>query len=69
MTNEEKKQIIQNELKALEREMYPLEVRARVSKKVGDQELNIKVIREMERLEKYVDGYQEELKNLENAKT
>lgn len=68
MTNEEKKQIIQNELKALEREIYPLEVRARVSKRVGDAELNKKVIVELERLDKYVDGYQEELKNLENAK-
>ena len=61
MTNEQKKQIIQREIEGIKQEMYPLEVRARVSKKVGDNELNKRVMAELEKLEKYLDAYGQEL--------
>lgn len=64
MTNEQKKQILELEIKKIESEMYPLEVRARVAKKVGDTQLGDRVIKELERLEKYLDGYKEEMEAL-----
>jgi len=66
MTNDHKIKILENEVATIETEMYPLEVRARISKKVGDEQLNQKVMAELERLQKYIDAYQEEMRVLKN---
>jgi len=64
MTNEQKIKILENEVVTIETEMYPLEVRARISKKVGDDQLNQKVMAELERLQKYIDAYEEEIRDI-----
>ena len=66
MTNDHKIKILENEVVTIETEMYPLEVRARISKKVGDEQLNQKVMAELERLQKYLDAYEEEMRVLKN---
>ena len=67
MTNDHKIKILENEVVTIETEMYPLEVRARISKKVGDEQLNQKVMAELERLQKYLDAYEEEMRVLKNG--
>ena len=64
MTNDQKIQILNFEKQKIEAEMYPIEVRARVSKKVGDPELNKRCMTELERLQKYLDAYDEEIKQI-----
>ena len=60
---DQKIKILENEILGIENEMYPLEVRARISKKVGDDQLNQKVMAELERLQKYIDAYEEEIRD------
>jgi len=60
---DQKIKILENEILGIENEMYPLEVRARISKKVGDDQLNQKVMAELERLQKYIDAYKEEIRD------
>ena len=61
MNKDQKIAILKNEVANIEDEMYPLEVRARVSKKVGDAELNKRVMDQLEKLQKYLDAYNEEI--------
>ena len=61
---DQKIKILENEILGIENEMYPLEVRARISKKVGDDQLNQKVMAELERLQKYIDAYEEEIRDI-----
>lgn len=57
-----KQNIIKNEIREIETQMYPLEIRGRIAKKIGDQELANRCVSELERLQKYLDEYNKELK-------
>ena len=64
LTNQEKKRILEQEIRRINSEMYPIEVRGRIAGKLNDMNLKNQCLSELERLQKYLDEYGLELKHL-----